>query len=433
MGIAGAYSGSTGVIYLSNTVAFNGTGGLVLLELYGHHIDYLINATDSPGDEGEYFAREVLGEHLTSAEINDILTENDHGTIIVDGQTVEVEFLFGWFTNALSAAWNGVKSGAGWVWSGATTAGDAIGRAAEATWDSIDTLANWVATGAEYYANGLEDFLHRDLIAGYQALNSIVDVLVLTGYDVYDGYHEMKDAIAQIAKGNITDGVAAFYVAMVHIPIKLYADAATTEILDVLSVVQTLIWVEPEGRFLHDDEMALAKRLFGDQWYLQFVRVKEGFAGLYSWISDRPFTNQLNIYLKTQPAAYELVMHELTHVWQFWYGGTDYKLESLADQYIDHAGYDWVPANDTYNTVACIDSDPVDFWPCLHVEQQGQFIQDAVDQTVGDCLFETDPSGSRIPVTPSEKDCDMHGHDVTGRLDRAIKDMQNGNYVPNTI
>lgn len=42
-------------------------------------------------------------------------------------------------------------------------------------------------------------------------------------------------------------------------------------------------------------------------------------------------------------------------------------------------------------------------------------------------------STARIPVTPSEKDCVIFDRDVTGRLDRAIKDLQNGNYVPNTI
>jgi serralysin len=64
----------------------------VLLEELGHAIDARLGDADSPGDEGAIFARVVLGETISPVELGALRAENDHGTITVDGRTVEVEF-----------------------------------------------------------------------------------------------------------------------------------------------------------------------------------------------------------------------------------------------------------------------------------------------------------------------------------------------------
>lgn len=64
----------------------------VLIEEFGHSLDAALNpGGDTPGDEGEIFSRAVLnGVGPLSASFIDTL--DDHGTLIIDGQSVQAEF-----------------------------------------------------------------------------------------------------------------------------------------------------------------------------------------------------------------------------------------------------------------------------------------------------------------------------------------------------
>lgn len=64
-----------------------------LTEEVGHAIDSRVNTSDTAGDEGELFAKLVSGETLNADQIQAIRSENDHGTIEIDGESVEVEYL----------------------------------------------------------------------------------------------------------------------------------------------------------------------------------------------------------------------------------------------------------------------------------------------------------------------------------------------------
>jgi len=71
-GAAGAYALSTGSIYLSQDWLAGASADqaiAVLTEELGHHLDAVLNAADSPGDEGELFARLLLGERPSAAEL----------------------------------------------------------------------------------------------------------------------------------------------------------------------------------------------------------------------------------------------------------------------------------------------------------------------------------------------------------------------------
>lgn len=90
----GAYNSASDIIYLSKELLAGDPGRVVdiLTEEVGHAIDSRVNTSDSAGDEGELFAKLVSGEHLSAAQIQVLRAENDHGTIVVDGERVEVEF-----------------------------------------------------------------------------------------------------------------------------------------------------------------------------------------------------------------------------------------------------------------------------------------------------------------------------------------------------
>ena len=63
----------------------------MLLEEIGHAIDAKVNAVDAAGDEGELFARLVLGGSLDAAEIVSLSSQNDHAVITFGGVEVAVE------------------------------------------------------------------------------------------------------------------------------------------------------------------------------------------------------------------------------------------------------------------------------------------------------------------------------------------------------
>ena len=90
----GAYAVSTNKIYLSESflnVAASESLVKVILEEIGHYLDSQINPVDTPGDEGEYFAKVVLNQPLTEAEITRLKTENDQAVVVIDGQSVQIE------------------------------------------------------------------------------------------------------------------------------------------------------------------------------------------------------------------------------------------------------------------------------------------------------------------------------------------------------
>ena len=88
----GAYDSESDTIYLSEELLAGDPQKAVdiLTEEVGHAIDTGINTSDSAGDEGELFAKLVGGENLSAAQIQAARSENDHGTIKIDGKTVEV-------------------------------------------------------------------------------------------------------------------------------------------------------------------------------------------------------------------------------------------------------------------------------------------------------------------------------------------------------
>ena len=103
-GAAGAYAKATKTIYINQKwiQTANKIDAIRLLtEELGHHLDNQLKEKDSPGDEGAIFS-ELLLSSCPQGEISrpqaDLINENDHGWISVDGQLLEAEFGT-WVTN----------------------------------------------------------------------------------------------------------------------------------------------------------------------------------------------------------------------------------------------------------------------------------------------------------------------------------------------
>ena len=94
-GAAGAYAINTGTIYLNaDWLRFaSGTEVLdVLNEELGHHLDGLMNPSDTPGDEGAIFAALVRAEGRSAMAMAGLKTENDQGWLAMDGLEIGAEF-----------------------------------------------------------------------------------------------------------------------------------------------------------------------------------------------------------------------------------------------------------------------------------------------------------------------------------------------------
>ncbi|MBL1210248.1 beta strand repeat-containing protein, partial [Geminocystis sp. GBBB08] len=90
----GGYAISTNTIYLSDSFLATATSQQItalVLEEIGHFIDANINTVDPEGDEGELFSLLVRGITPGEAELNRIQNENDHETIVIDGQEITIE------------------------------------------------------------------------------------------------------------------------------------------------------------------------------------------------------------------------------------------------------------------------------------------------------------------------------------------------------
>ena len=146
-GIA-AYAAEGKTVYLSEFILRRpDIAAQALAEEVGHHLDTIVNKTDAPGDEGEMFRRLLSGEELSPEEQQRIKDENDHGSIIVDGKTVEVEF---W--NPVKAVRHEARSAGKWIGHhGTAILGgiQAAGGAVEiATGAAIVAGAGWTGAGA---------------------------------------------------------------------------------------------------------------------------------------------------------------------------------------------------------------------------------------------------------------------------------------------
>ena len=80
-------------IYLAQELLLTNTTEAisVLIEELGHYIDQQLNKTDALGDEGAIFAALVQNQPLTQATLAQYQTEDDHASIILDGQSITIE------------------------------------------------------------------------------------------------------------------------------------------------------------------------------------------------------------------------------------------------------------------------------------------------------------------------------------------------------
>jgi hypothetical protein len=335
-GARGAYSTERATVYINSDIVSPKRAAEVLIEELGHHLDTLVNGADSAGDEGEIFRRLVAGETLADDRLADLRSENDHGTMQIGGQTVEVE-----------------------------------------NWGFPRWLFPWLASRpvVRDFVNETRDNLVRYL-AGFDdrikaAAKGWVDDLVANakayGADLMRSMESIAKGFDKLSRGDLS-GLHDITSGMLGAGALDHLHALARLTMDTISAVQTAVGLEPIGRSLRDDEVAALRQVFGDSIDYSQVTIKEGSAGIFA--GDRPITMGNTIYMKDD-RSFETLVHEMAHVWQFQNGGNDYMLEAGWAQFSN-----WAQGNATrvaYDWTRDIDKG----WAALNPEQQAHLIEDA--------------------------------------------------------
>ena len=94
-GAMGAYASATGTIYLNRdwlTTASTAAVQALLTEELGHHLDQLLSEKDTQGDEGQIFAKALIGQKASFEELNSPTeSESDHIKIFVKDKWIVAE------------------------------------------------------------------------------------------------------------------------------------------------------------------------------------------------------------------------------------------------------------------------------------------------------------------------------------------------------
>ncbi|MEB3884137.1 Calx-beta domain-containing protein [Lyngbya sp. CCY1209] len=95
-GANGAFAGETETIYLAREFVSENSGNVgaiasVIVEEFGHYLDWEINSSDTPGDEGEIFASFVLGEELSLPEFWGMKVEDDGEIVFLYNDKILIE------------------------------------------------------------------------------------------------------------------------------------------------------------------------------------------------------------------------------------------------------------------------------------------------------------------------------------------------------
>jgi len=206
----GAYSKDNDTIYLSRDLLASDPAKAeeILTEEVGHALDARINTSDAAGDEGDIFSRLSHGEEISDTELTALRSENDSGTIMVDGREVEVEYgLFSKIKKGIKKIGKGIKKGIKKVGSAIKKGVEKIGDTIK---DGIDKVKDVVSDHWKAIKKGFKKIMESELLGKIMMVAQFIPIPIVqvavrvyniakAAYGVYQGVKH--GSIAMIAGG----------------------------------------------------------------------------------------------------------------------------------------------------------------------------------------------------------------------------------------
>jgi hypothetical protein len=236
--------------------------------------------------------------------------------------------------------------------------------------------------------------------------NDIKNIALGVFKDLFEAAQTFAGGVWDLARGRFGSGLKGIGLGLLKVGLT-GLDAGALAGLSGISFVQTALGLEPVGRKLTAEEISVLRPIFGDSVDYGRVRIKtEGFKGVFSLLSRNGFTRGDTIYFRDGAADLGLLIHEMTHVWQYQNGGNALASEDIwAVTFGEGYRYENALARGLR-------------WRDLNPEQQAQFLQDAYDPALG-----------TIPrrFVHSYNGVD---YDYTAVLEEALRDLRAGRGAP---
>ena len=338
----------------------------ILTEEIGHALDTRLNAHDSAGDEGAVFARLSAGEALSRAELEALRAEDDGGTLLVDGQRVEVEF--GWLSDAWDSATDFVSDT---VDSVTDFVGDAVDSVGDFVSDTVQNIGDAIGDGVDFVNESIVSPVLNAIPGG----SFVYDHLVQPGFDLLNGAID----IGTNAIDTLVDTTTHALSGVVHTTGNLlsgnwseawssFTGIGTTFFQDIGGgIVENLaigahslasaangLFGLSETRGLRPEEEAYLRTIYGDSVDYSEIRLQQG--GLENMVGMDPHAIGGDIFMpdwafapdgSLTPRGLELLSHEVGHTWQSQTDGAGYISDAIIS-YIDDrpAAYDYGAAID---------------------------------------------------------------------------------------
>ena len=359
----GAYDSSSDTIYLSKELLAGDPQKAVdiLTEEVGHAIDTRVNTSDSAGDEGELFAKLVGGEELSAEQIQAARSENDHGTIEIDGKTVEVEYgMFSFITDpikehiidpikehVIDPVVDTIKDVGGAISDGITSVGDALS-------DGVNWIGDKVTDGLDFVNNNIvSPILNNIPVVGPWVNDHLVQPgfgLLDTGVNIATNFVDSAIDFSTHALSGAVDIGTNLLVGDFGGAWDSAVDTAQTLGKDVLGfAIETVVlplkgiasfindtFNLTETRGLRPEEQQYLETIYGNSIDYDEIRIQTG-GGVEAFIGLDPHAVGNDIFI---PESYfnadgslttagsgsglDLLAHEVGHVWQFQNEGASY-------------------------------------------------------------------------------------------------------------
>lgn len=244
-------------------------------------------------------------------------------------------------------------------------------------------IANFLKS-SDKSSNKSQDFSFSSLIDGISDFGSNLASgigIIGTGFynaakgvvqNIGESFSSFGSGVADIFSGNFSDGISEIAKSPIKLFLQTPIDAAITLGGNFALGLATATGIAGKPRALDEQELEVAKRVYGNKIDLSKVRIQEGPDFLFE--NTDAFTLNDNILLKKgYDFNYGTLIHELGHVYQGQAGGTDYLSESLFAQSIGNLfGKSRNEAYEYYKDILS----GVKF-ENLNPEQQAHFIEDA--------------------------------------------------------